>query len=44
MYEFEFESCMNLNLKYSSNIAIICIFQMVSADTIDPSLMSASLS
>jgi hypothetical protein len=26
---------MNLNLKYS-NIAVICIFQMVSADTIDP--------
>jgi hypothetical protein len=29
MYICEFESCMNLNLKYS-NIVIICIFQMVS--------------
>jgi hypothetical protein len=27
---YEFESCMNLNLKYS-NIVVICSFQMVSA-------------
>jgi hypothetical protein len=38
---------MNLNLKYS-NIVVICIFRMVyaglkQADTIDPSLVSASL-
>jgi hypothetical protein len=28
---YEFESYMNLNLKYS-NIVVICIFQMVSAN------------
>jgi hypothetical protein len=45
---YEFESYMNLNLKYS-NIVVIYIFQIVStnlkpADTIDLSLMSADLS
>jgi hypothetical protein len=39
---------MNLNLKYS-NAAVICIFQIVSADfnpadTIDPSLVVVGLS
>jgi hypothetical protein len=40
MYDFEFESYMNLNLKYL-NIVVLCIFQIVSAS---PSLVSAGLS